>query len=218
MSTKVTQRDRENWRGLFLRQLKAMYTKYGNGLMVVVDTELDYFYRQESGAIYVFSGQPTPYLDGGAHADEPASLMDATQATNIVNGEGPDHEWAIAPTGHQWNAADKAMGKVYLEAIRHAFKLGPQREPLERIRKVPTKPGEQTITLGILAESDRPHGTPIVGVFYGDDAEPEGTWDLGWDGCSPPMCAECLEDGHDVELDGRCPHGRQAYSLRVGLI
>lgn len=38
------------------------------------------------------------------------------------------------------------------------------------------------------------------------------------DSISPPCCMICIEDGHDVELDGMCPHGKLAYTRKAGLV
>jgi hypothetical protein len=173
--------------------LKAEYTKYGQGQMIVILNDYVFFQMNGDTILYV-EGQPNTNLDGGAFAEQPRRL-DAETIQELIN-EG----WVEGTT------------LQVRRAIVAAFKAGPQKPEIVKAVTIGKNHPDGPITLGLL--KDRPE--IIVSLIPGSP-DPQDEWMWSSEMVSPPLCVDCIIDGHVVEVDGECPHGKRAYTLAAGL-
>lgn len=173
-------------------QFRPEYTKGGQGVMVVHDEEAQIFW---DGDWCYRESDYNANLDGGHYAD--------------ANGGHIDNDELLEMLLEDTNVdvIDDISIRAYRNQLKAAFRAGPQPPEITHVVDI-----REAGKLGLL-KSD-PH--KIVLLVEGE-SEPTMMWSWDYDMISPPLCAECIEDGHDVEVDGCCPHGKPAYTLKAGI-
>jgi hypothetical protein len=100
---------------MYKHNLRAEYTKYGQGIMVVFDDEADVFYNREGDMLFAYrKSEYKPTLDGGHFADALAGFMNDDDLVEMI----------LEDTGvREINATTI---KEYRDQIKAAFDLGPE--------------------------------------------------------------------------------------------